>query len=72
MSTATLPNFLQPTTVYISSRVNSIIPNLALVIALKPIANMTKMSDFVLCSFLISDEVKNFVNLAKYAQVTKN
>ena len=72
MCTATLPNVLQPTTVYFSSRDNSIIPNLAIIIAQKSLANMTKMSDFVLSSFLRSDEVKNFDNLAKYVQVTKN
>ena len=72
MSTATPPNFLQPTKTYLSSRVNSNYPNLGIIITLKPIANMTKMSDFVLSSFLRSDEAKNFVNLAKYIQVTKN
>ena len=45
---------------------------LAIIIALKLLANTTKMSDFVLSSFLRSDEAKNFVNLAKYIQVTKN
>ena len=56
MCIATLPNVLQPTTVYFSSRANSIIPNLAIIIALKSIANMTKMSDFVLYSFLRFEE----------------
>ena len=72
MSTATPPNFLQPTKPYLSSRVNSNYPNLGIIITLKPIANMTKMSDFVLNSFLRSDEANNVVNLAKYIQVTKN
>jgi hypothetical protein len=72
MSTATPPNFLQPTKPYLSSRVNSNYPQLGIIITLKPVANKTKMSDFVLSSFLRSDEAKNFVNLAKYIQVTKN
>ena len=68
MCTATLPNVLQPTTVYFSSRVNSTIPNLAIIIALKPLTNMTKMSDFVLSSFLRSDEAKIILKLAEYVQ----
>ena len=67
MCTAKLPNVLQPTTQYFSSRVNSITHNLAIIIALKPLANMTKMSDFGLRLFLRFDEAKIFVNLAEYA-----
>ena len=72
MSAATPPNVLHPTETYLSSRVNSNYPNLGIIITLKPIATMTKMSDFVLNSFLRSDEAKNVVNLARYIQVTKN
>ena len=54
MCTATLPNVLQPTTVYLSSRVNSNYPNLGIIIALTSLANMTHMSDFGLSSFLAS------------------
>ena len=68
---ATLPNVLQPTTRFFSSRVNSITHNMALIIALKPLANMTKMSDFGFSSFLRSDEAKGFVNLAEYALGSK-
>ena len=70
--TTTPPNFLQPTKAYLSSRVNSNYHNLGIIITLKPIANMTKLSEFVLSSFIRSEEAKNFVNLAEYAQVTKN
>ena len=41
------------------------------IIALKPLDNMTKMSDFGVNSFLISHEAKIFVNLAENTQGSK-
>ena len=41
------------------------------IIALKPLANMVKMSDFEVNSFLSSVEARNFDNLAEYAQDSK-
>ena len=42
-----------------------------IIIALKPLGNMTKMSDFGVNSFLRSHEAKIFVNLAENAQGSK-
>jgi len=41
------------------------------IIAPRPLANMMKMSDFEVNSFLSSDEARNFVNLAENAQGSK-
>jgi len=41
------------------------------IIAPRPLANMMKMSDFEVNSFLSSDEARNFVKLAEYAQGSK-
>ena len=41
------------------------------IIALKPLGNMTKMSDFGVNSFLRSHEAKIFVNLAENVQGSK-
>ena len=41
------------------------------IIALKPLANMVKMSDFEVNSFLSPHEARNFVNLAEYTQGSK-
>ena len=42
------------------------------IIALKPLGNMTKMSDFGVKSFLRSHEANVFVNLAENAQGSKD
>ena len=41
------------------------------IIALKPLGNMTKMSDFGFISFLRSDQTKIFVNSVENAYVSK-
>ena len=41
------------------------------IIAPTPLANMKKMSDLVVCSFLSTDEPKDFFNLAENAQGSK-